>query len=109
MRVCILGAGGLGSVVGGWLADAGVPVTLVARAPHVAAIRARGLQIRGIRGDCTVRRPLEAVETAAEAQGEFDYLVLAVKAKDSERALADAAPLLARTRAAFSVQNTLVK
>jgi 2-dehydropantoate 2-reductase len=109
MRICVLGAGGLGSLVGGWLAESGVAVTLVARASHAAAIRARGLQIRGIRGDCTVRRPLEAVETPAEAYGEFDYLILAVKAKDSERALADAAPLLARTRVALSLQNTLVK
>ncbi len=109
MRICVLGAGGLGSLVGGWLAESGVAVTLVARAPHVAAIRARGLSIRGIRGEVTVRRPLEAVETPSEAHGEFDYLILAVKAKDSERALADAAPLLARSRAALSLQNTLVK
>jgi 2-dehydropantoate 2-reductase len=109
VRICVLGAGGLGSLVGGWLAESGVPVTLVARAPHVAAIRARGLAIRGIRGECVVRRQLEAVAEASEARGEFDYLILAVKAKDTERALADAAPLLARTRAALSLQNTLVK
>jgi 2-dehydropantoate 2-reductase len=109
MRICILGAGGLGSVVGGWLAESGVPVTLVARAPHVAAIRARGLEIRGIRGECNVRRQLEAVATPAEARGEFDYLILAVKAKDTQRALADAAPLLDRSRAALSLQNTLCK
>jgi 2-dehydropantoate 2-reductase len=109
MRICILGAGGLGSVVGGWLAESGVPVTLVARAPHVAAIRARGLEIRGIRGECNVRRQLEAVATPAEARGEFDYLILAVKAKDTQRALADAAPLFDRSRAALSLQNTLCK
>jgi len=109
MRICILGAGGLGSLVGGWLAESGVPVTLVARAPHVAAIRARGLEIRGIRGECTVRRQLEAVASPSEARGEFDYLILAVKAKDSETALGEAAPLLRSARAAFSLQNTLVK
>lgn len=109
MRVCILGAGGLGSAVGGWLAESGVAVTLVARAPHVAAIRARGLEIRGIRGECNVRRSLEAVATPAEARGEFDYLILAVKAKDTQSALAGAAPLLERARAALSLQNTLCK
>src|SRR5688572_463953 len=106
-RICILGAGGLGSLVGGWLADSGVPVTLVGRPAHVAAIRARGLAIRGIRGDHTVRQPLEAVSAPADARGEFDYLILAVKAKDTEAALAEAAPLLARARAALSLQNTL--
>jgi 2-dehydropantoate 2-reductase len=109
MRICILGAGGLGSLIGGWLAESGVPVTLVARGPHVAAIRARGLEIRGIRGECNVRRQLEAVSSPAEARGEFDVLILAVKAKDTQRALADAAPLFERTRAALSVQNTLCK
>jgi 2-dehydropantoate 2-reductase len=109
MRICILGAGGLGSVVGGRLAESGVPVTLVARVPHVAAIRTRGLEIRGIRGECNVRRQLEAVAAPSEALGEFDYLILAVKAKDTQRALADAAPLLGRTRAALSLQNTLCK
>jgi 2-dehydropantoate 2-reductase len=109
MRICILGAGGLGSLVGGWLAESGVPVTLIARAPHVAAIRARGLVIRGIRGECAVRRNLEAVATPEAARGEFDALILAVKAKDSESVLAEAAPLLARTRAALSLQNTLCK
>jgi 2-dehydropantoate 2-reductase len=109
MRICILGAGGLGSLIGGWLAESGVPVTLVAREPHVAAIRARGLAIRGIRGECNVRRQLEAVSSPVDARGEFDVLILAVKAKDTQRALADAAPLFERTRAALSVQNTLCK
>ena len=40
MNICILGAGGLGSVFGAWLAESGVDVTLVARPPHVDAIRA---------------------------------------------------------------------
>ena len=109
LRICVLGAGGLGSVIGGWLAESGVSVMLVARAPHAEAIRARGLAIRGIRGDCVVRRNLEAVTTPGEARGEFDALILAVKAKDTESALASAAPLLARTRAALSLQNTLCK
>jgi 2-dehydropantoate 2-reductase len=109
MRICILGAGGLGSLIGGWLAESGVAVTLVAREPHVAAIRARGLAIRGIRGECNVRRQLEAVSSPVDARGEFDVLILAVKAKDTQRALADAAPLFERTRAALSVQNTLCK
>jgi 2-dehydropantoate 2-reductase len=108
-RICILGAGGLGSLVGGWLAEAGVEVTLVGRKPHVEAIRARGLEIRGIRGERQVRRNLEAVASPAEARGEFAWLLLVVKAKDTDTALAEAAPLRDRTRAALSLQNTLTK
>jgi 2-dehydropantoate 2-reductase len=108
-RVCILGAGGLGSLVGGWLAESGAFVTLVGRPAHVAAIRERGLEIRGIRGERRVRRNLEACESADEARGDFDWLILAVKAKDTESALAGAAGLRARTGAALSLQNTLSK
>jgi 2-dehydropantoate 2-reductase len=109
MRICILGAGGLGSVVGGWLAESGVGVSLVGRPEHVEAVRARGLEIRGIRGERRVRRNLEAFASPAEARGEFDWLILVVKARDTEAALAGAEALRARTRAALSLQNTLVK
>jgi 2-dehydropantoate 2-reductase len=95
--------------VGGWLADSGASVSLVGRPAHVEAIRARGLEIRGIRGERVVRRNLEAFAAPAEARGDFDALVLAVKAKDTETALADAEALRERTAAALSLQNTLTK
>jgi len=109
MRICILGAGGLGSLVGGWLAESGVEVVLVARPAHVEAIRARGLEIRGIRGERCIRRNLAAYASPAQAAGDFDYLVLAVKQKDTGSALAEAAPLRTRVRAALSLQNALDK
>ncbi len=108
-RVCVLGAGGLGSLVGGCLAESGALVTLVARPAHVEAIRERGLEIRGIRGERRVRRHLEAFASAAEARGDFDHLILAVKAKDTEIALAEADSLRGRIGAALSLQNTLTK
>jgi 2-dehydropantoate 2-reductase len=109
MRVVILGAGGLGSVLGGFLASTGIDVTLIGRAPHVAAIRQRGLRIVGRRGDILIEDRLVAVTAAAEARGPFDYLILAVKGKDTDSALAEAAPLRNAVATAFSVQNTIVK
>lgn len=109
MRVVVLGAGGLGSVVGGYLADVGAEVTLVGRPAHVEAIRRDGLRITGRRGDLHVRDRLSAVTDPADAGGEFDYLILAVKAKDSARALADAAPLRDSVAVALSLQNTVEK
>jgi len=108
-RVCILGAGGLGSLVGGCLAESGALVTLVGRPAHVEAIRERGLEIRGIRGERRVRRHLEAFASAAQARGHFDHLILAVKAKDTETALAEAESLRGQIGAALSLQNTLTK
>lgn len=109
LRIAILGAGGLGCVVGGWLAESGVEVSLVARAAHVAAIRTRGLEIRGIRGERCVRQRLDACTHAGELRGDFDYLILAVKHKDTASALADAAALRERVGALLSLQNAFGK
>ncbi|MFD1961496.1 ketopantoate reductase family protein [Novosphingobium panipatense] len=54
LHFCIHGAGGLGSVIGGFLARGGHKVTLIARKPHVEAIRQGGLQIEGCgRSSCS--------------------------------------------------------
>ncbi len=113
MRVCILGAGGLGSLVGGMLAESGVRVTLVGRPDHVEAIRSHGLVISGIRGERVVRAGLEAVASADQARGAFDALILCVKARDTESALRDAdglrGSLHGEGAVALSLQNTVAK
>lgn len=109
MRICILGAGGLGSVLGGYLANSGAEVTLIARPAHVAAIQQNGLAIHGVRGEFLIRDNLTAVEHATEAKGHFDQLILATKSKDSETALAQSSDLLGRFDTVCSVQNSLVK
>jgi 2-dehydropantoate 2-reductase len=109
LRIGILGAGGLGSVVGGWLAESGVEVALLARPAHAEAIRARGLEIRGIRGERCVRRHLEAHASPDEVQGRLDFLIVAVKAKDTDAALAGLGGLRERIGAVLSLQNALGK
>lgn len=46
MRYCVLGAGGIGGLIGARLARAGEDVTLIARGRHLDAMRRRGLRIR---------------------------------------------------------------
>jgi len=46
MKICVVGAGAIGGLLGGHLARAGHEVSLVARGAHLAAIRARGLELR---------------------------------------------------------------
>lgn len=105
----MLGAGGLGSALGGYLAATGVDVTLVGRPAHIEAIQRDGLRIVGRRGDVLVKDHLTAVDHATAASGPFDYLILAVKAKDTAKALADADPLRDVVTTALSVQNTVAK
>lgn len=109
MRIMILGAGGLGSVLGGYLATTGVDVTLVGRPAHVEVIQRDGLRIVGRRGDVLVNDNLTAVNHVTEAIGPVDYLILAVKGKDTAQALADADPLRDVVTTALSVQNTVEK
>ena len=46
MRILVMGSGGLGGCYGGLLAQHGHDVTFVARGPHLAALRERGLELR---------------------------------------------------------------
>lgn len=109
MRVVILGAGGLGTVLGGYLANAGVDVTLVGRRAHAEAIARNGLHITGRRGELLIRDNVQAVDEAGKVTGPVDYLVLAVKGKDTAQALADAAPLRDVIGTVLSVQNSVEK
>ena len=109
MRFCILGAGGLGSVIGGYLAQAGEDVTFIGRPAHMQAIREHGLRISGVRGDHHVTQNMTAVTAPDQAEGEFDYLILLVKGKDTETALAEAEVLQPRVKAMLSLQNGIGK
>jgi len=88
MRWIVVGAGAVGGVVGGLLANAGEDVTLITRGPHLDAMRSDGLRVRTPQLDVVARCP------AAESVGEVaieagDIVLLAVKSQDSELALRD--------------------
>lgn len=103
MNVVVAGAGALGSVLGGYFAQAGADVTLIARRPHVEAIRARGLLIGGRRGPQIVRN-VKAVVDPGEVES-ADVLIMCVKSQDNQEALASLRHLRGRIGAAISFQN----
>lgn len=109
LHFCIIGAGGLGSLIGGWLAESGVRVTLVGRSDHVEAIRARGLVVSGIRGQRTIKHSLEAVSHPEEVREPIDLAILCVKAGATADALGEADCLREQTRLALSLQNSVCK
>jgi 2-dehydropantoate 2-reductase len=55
LKVGIVGAGAIGGFLGARLARAGVEVTLVARGPHLKAMRKSGLRVIDSGGEWTVR------------------------------------------------------
>jgi len=103
MHTIIVGAGALGSILGGYLAETGEEVTLVGRKPHVDAIRADGLIIEGMRGRHVVRG-VHATTDAREVTA-ADNVILAVKSYDTAEALASLTHLRGKVGAVLSVQN----
>ena len=84
MRVGIMGAGAIGSVVGGLLTKAGHDVTLIDQWPaHVEAMKRDGLRLSGTCGEHVI--PVRALHLyEAQAIGEpFDAAFLAVKGYDT--------------------------
>jgi 2-dehydropantoate 2-reductase len=84
-RIGIMGAGAIGSVVGGMLAEAGHDVTLIDQWPaHIEAIRANGLRLSGTCGDHVVQvRALQLFEAQA-IEEPFDVVFLSVKGYDTD-------------------------
>ena len=87
MKFAIYGAGAIGAYLGAKLSLAGEDVALIARGPHLAAMRERGVVVRSPDGDFTAN--VFATSDAAEV-GHADVVVLAVKA----HGLTAIAPLL---------------
>src|SRR3546814_17293706 len=97
MRVCIYGAGAIGGYLAVGLAGSGVEVSLVARGPHLAAIRERGLTLRTADGERTVR---VAASENPEDLGPQDSVVVALRAHS--------VPAVARSRPAVFTDATTV-
>ena len=105
MRVLIVGAGAVGSLVGLMLARAGHEVTLVGRRPFVAAVRGRGLGLEdggGVTRVTNVRAVTSALDVADER---FDLVLLTVKAYDTTEAAAQVESLAWRGVPILVLQN----
>jgi ketopantoate reductase len=66
MKICIFGAGAIGGYMGAKLAQAGADVSLVARGPHLAAMREKGLTL--IEEGETFTVPVRASDDPAETR-----------------------------------------
>ena len=103
MKICIYGAGAIGGYLGAELAAAGADVSLIARGPHLAAIREKGLTLIAEDGSSkTVEVP--ASDDPAEL-GEQDYVVVTLKAHSVPPIVDRFAPLLGAGTAIVTAQN----
>lgn len=103
MKICIYGAGAIGGYLGAELKAAGADVSLVARGPHLEAIRRNGLTL--ITEDGASRTlAVPASDDPAEL-GRQDYVVITLKAHSVPPAVDRFAPLLGAATAIVTAQN----
>ena len=103
MRICIVGAGAIGGLLGVKLAQAGEDVTLIARGPHLAAIRANGLKLVPEDGGEIVVRP-KATDRIADA-GVQDLVILGMKAHQVAAVVKDLPTMYHDETIVFAAQN----
>lgn len=77
MKICIFGAGAIGGYMGAKLAQAGADVSLVARGPHLKAMRENGLRLIEEANETTVK--VTASDDAADL-GPQEYVIVTLKA-----------------------------
>ncbi|HER25639.1 MAG TPA: 2-dehydropantoate 2-reductase [Rhodospirillales bacterium] len=102
MKICIYGAGAIGGYLGAELARHGSDVTLIARGPHLEAMRKNGLTLR-INGEEHVTHP-NCTADPAEA-GPQDYVIMTLKAHSVPAVVDNMQPLLRSDTAVVMAVN----
>src|SRR5690606_32814889 len=104
-RIVVVGAGGVGGLVGGRLALSGQSVAYVTRGEALGVLRERGLTLLGPEGEERTP-PLEAAEDpAALATPPVDYVLVAVKTWQVPEIAPRLKPLLSPRTLVIPLQN----
>ncbi len=105
MKIAVVGAGAMGSVYAGLLADAGNEVWAVdVWKEHIDAINKHGLRVEGASGDRTVR--LNATSNFSEV-GQCELVIIATKAAQVGEAAKSIEPMLSDNTLILTIQNGL--
>jgi 2-dehydropantoate 2-reductase len=102
MRICIFGAGAVGSHFAVRLALAGHDISCVMRGPHLEAVKAKGLTLRV--GDAEVVAKVNASDDPADL-GPQDVIISTLKATGLSSLVAGLRPLLRDDTAVVFAQN----
>ncbi len=103
MKVCVVGAGAIGGYMAVRIAAAGHEVSVVARGPHLAAIKAHGMKL--IEGDQeTICADLIATDKINELSSQ-DLVLMALKAHQIESIVADLASVMGAETIMVTLQN----
>lgn len=103
MKICVVGAGGIGGLLAARLAQSGEDVTVIARGPHLAAIRANGLKLIEENGSESVSR-IAATDKITDVS-EQDLVILGMKAHQVAAVVRDLPAMYGRDTAVLTAQN----
>ncbi len=103
MKVCVVGAGAIGGFVGVRLALSGHGLSVIARGPHLKAIREHGLKLIQ-EGDELVARDVVATDRLNELPPQ-DVVFLGLKAHQIESVVADLPGLFGPNTVLITLQN----
>ena len=103
MKICIIGAGAIGGLLAVRLHHAGADLSIVARGPHLQAIRANGLTLRENDGT-TITAHVRASDRIGDT-GPQDLIVLAVKAHQLGTIVADLPAICHAETMVLTAQN----
>ncbi len=106
MRICVVGAGAVGGLMGAKLALSGADVTLIDQGAHLAALRENGLKLVMEDGTEHLARPAKATDSFEEA-GAQDLVILALKAHHIESVAPAMPALFGPETMVVTVQNGL--
>ena len=102
LKICIYGAGAIGGFLGGRLAQAGHEVSLVARGPHMEAIRANGLKLCSEGEENVFRIP--CTDTPEEL-GPQDSVIVTLKAHSVPAIVGQLPKLFGKTTSVVTAVN----
>jgi 2-dehydropantoate 2-reductase len=102
VRIAVLGAGAIGAFLGARLARAGVDVVLIARGPHLEAMKSSGVRVIEAGGDWTVQ--VKATDDFA-AMRDADAVFVTLKAHSLPPVAERMAANLGEDTAVVSAQN----
>lgn len=105
MKICVLGAGALGSSIGGLLTEAGLDVYLVdKRKEHVDAMVRKGLRLQEQDNERVIR--VQATDNV-HTLGSIDLMIVLVKSHFTEEAIHSAKSVIGKDTIVLSLQNGL--
>ncbi len=105
MRFIIHGAGAVGSLVGGKLAESGCEVVLIGRTAHAETVNRQGLKIRSSKGDRVVKN-LHAVTSPHDITPQpGDVILLTVKTIETSHSVQSLREVFPEETPIFCLQN----